>query len=181
MMYAYSLRRIIWRYSPVWFRKARNQSLAYALCAWLGVLNVRFLETRDEIAYEWRFNGLVHSLEGSLNDKFDPDLKRIYIVVSAHEDYIFYRSAEDAPTEYFQPFGEHGVHNFFSAQELTNAVAYPYEFIVTVPTALGIEAQTVFDHVDTYRFAGKRPAIHWRDGFGSLVSVTYYPGSTNNG
>lgn len=173
MIYDYDIRKILRRYSPVWFRWSTNLSFAYALCRRLVTLDVLFVRLREDVAQEWQYNGLVHSLEWALNDKFDNVLRRISLTVSVHPMYIYYTSAEQPSFQPFVAAGEPYGYNFLSAQELASAMPYPYEFVIHVPMALGITAKAVFAHTDLYRLAGSRPVIYWHDIFG-VANVTYY-------
>ena len=52
MLYTFDLRKLLRRYSPVWFRWPENQSLAYALCRRLGTLDVWFGRLRNDVVKE---------------------------------------------------------------------------------------------------------------------------------
>ena len=53
---------------------------------------------------------------------------------------------------------------------------YLYEFLVHVPAEISFVPQTMFDMLDLYRFAGRRPAIRRFDGDDNTVSIIYYTG-----
>lgn len=174
MLYDYDLRKILRRYSPVWFRWPENQSMAYALSRRLKTLDGYFFKQRAVVALEWMYNGLWHSLEWALNDKYDMVQRRIWLALPDHEAYIFYASAEDAPLNRFGAAGEPLSHQFFSAQQLAAAVEYSYEFDINVPDTLGLNASAVFGLVDLYRFAGRRPRVIIRGPLNAIYGIHYY-------
>lgn len=174
MLYTFDLRKLLRRYSPVWFRWQENQSLAYALCRRLGTLDVWFGRLRNDVVKEWQYNGLYHSLEWALNDKFDSVQRRIWLTLPDHIDYTFFGSIEDAPIDYFEDVADPLAHSFFDAADLANAVLYPFEFDINVPDVLGIAPTAVFAHVDLYRFAGRRPRVIIRGPFNAIYGIHYY-------
>lgn len=159
-MYNFDLRKLLRRYSPIWFRWAENQSMAYALCWWLWRIDAHFfIPLRQRVALEYRYNGLVHSLEWMLNDRFDPALRRIYINTLAQLPYLYYRSLGEPPQSYYANAGNPTGFYHFDLSEFTLTPPYRYEFRINVPDALGITPKAVFEAVDTYRYAGCRPAV----------------------
>jgi len=172
MLYDYDIRKILRRYSPVWFRWPANLSFAYSLCRRLVTLDVWFGSLRDDVAKEWRYNGLMHSLEWALNDKFDNVLRRIEVRVFAHPMYIYYSSVEQPSFQQFAAAGDPYNYNFLSAEQLSGALAYRSEFEIRVPDTIGVSAKALFDFADLYRLAGSRPQITW---IGFLFSYpTFY-------
>lgn len=172
MLYGYDLRKTLRRYSPVWFRWPENQSFAYALCRRLVTLDVWFGRLRNDVAKEWEYNGLMHSLEWALNDKFDNVQRRIKVEDQAQVPYLFYRDAADLPVERIGEASEPSPYYIMDAQQLSGAVAYRQEFTIVVPDTLGVNAKAIFNYVDIYRLAGRRPRIRW-DGF-FFDTFTYY-------
>lgn len=174
MLYLYDLRKLLRRYSPVWFRWPVNQSMAYALCSRLLTLDVWFSGLRQDVALEWQYNGLWHSLEWALNDKFDPVQRRIWIDLPDHADWTFFGSTEDAPTDYFEDVADPLAHYFHDVADLANAVLYPFEFDINVPDVLGLSPVAVFSLVDIYRFAGRRPRVIIRGPFNAIYGIHNY-------
>lgn len=174
MLYDFDLRKILRRYSPTWFRWPVNQSLAYALSARLATLSAHFGAVREDVAREWQYNGLLHSLEWVLNDRFDPVQRRIWLVHPDHPDYTFFGSEEEAPTDFFEDEADPLAHYFFDEADLANAVVFPYEFDINVPEVLGVLPVAVFAVVDTYRFAGRRPRVIIRGPFNAIYGIHYY-------
>ncbi len=174
MLYQYDLRKILRRYSPVWFRWAENQSMAYALCRMLGTLDVWFGRLRQDVAREWQYNGLAHSLEWALNDKFDPVQRRIRLELPDHLDWTFFGTSEESPSDYFEDVADPLAHYFHDAADLAGAVTYLFEFDIIVPDELGVSPVAIFRHADVYRFAGRRPRVltlHWLWG---ITGIYYY-------
>lgn len=158
MLYDFDLVKIIRRYSPTWFRWPVNQAWALALLSWLGRIQQAFLAWRiNTIIEEYRFNGLIHSMERLLNERFDSVLQRIYITV-----------VDQYPVLYHADDGQLAMTAMAEAGQLTGyyhlpdgAVAQPYlyEFLVHVPAEITFTPKVMFDLLDLYRYAGRRPAI----------------------
>lgn len=161
MLYLFDLRKILRRYSPTWFRWPENQSFAYALCSRLALFDVWFGGLRADVAGEWQYNGLMHSLERALNDRFDNVLRRIKVVDYPQVPYLFCRDAADLPEVRIGDAGEPSPYYTMDAQQLSGAVAYRSEFEIRVPDTLGVSGKAIFDLVDLYRLAGRRPQITW--------------------
>jgi hypothetical protein len=162
MLYDFDLRKILRRSAPTWFRWPTNQSLAFALCRWLlRIEEQEFAPLRAAVQAEYGYNGLIHSLEIALNDRFDAVLRRITVMDSPQVAYLFYRDAADLPVERIGEASEPSLYSIMDAQQLSGALAYRSEFTIRVPDTIGVSAKAIFDYVDLYRLAGRRPQITW--------------------
>lgn len=64
---------------PPWWRKERFLRWLHVLISQVRELHTTSSEVRTRILYEMSFTGQTMSLEGALNDRFDPDARGIYI------------------------------------------------------------------------------------------------------
>ncbi|MCW5900498.1 MAG: hypothetical protein KIT10_14635 [Flavobacteriales bacterium] len=177
MLYDLDIDKLVRRYAPGWFRHARNIALAQVLLAWVGRIQEEFLLWRTEVIIaQYRFNGLMHSLEWVLNDLHDALDRRIYITV-----------VDQAPVMYHIGDGQPAFHSFVTEGVLTGyyhletgAVSEPYlyEFLVHVPAELSFIPSAMFDLLDLYRFAGRRPAIRRFAPGDTTVEIILYHGLT---
>lgn len=175
MIYNLDIPLLVARYAPNWFRHPRNIAFGVVLLAGVRSIHQVFMAWRQStILDQYRFNGLIHSLEWVLNDRFDALQRRIYITV-----------VDQVPVMYHLGDGEPSATGYQTEGTLTGyyhlatgAVVEPYlyEFLVNVPAAISFNRQQMFDVLDLYRFAGRRPAIRRFGDDDVTVEVIYYPG-----
>lgn len=173
MFYDLNIPLLIFRYSPGWFRQVPNLPFAYALASWLERIQADFLTWREgAIIAEYRYNGLLHSLERLLNDRYDPIDRRIYIDV-----------VEQTPGYWFLEDGQPAIVSFLEAGELTGYTfledgaipeVYTHEFTVSVPAVVPFNPSQMFDLLDIYRYAGRRPGIRVFDVDDSTLATFLY-------
>lgn len=174
MIYDLDIPAIIRRYVPVWFRKSRNLAFAAAAASWCRSMQQRFISWREtEIMAEYRYNGLLHSLEWMMNDRFDAVPRRIYITVTPQVPVAYHiNESEPSVVSYV---GEGQMSGYYHLDETDVTELYRHEFVVHVPVALAsIAPKRMFDRLDIYRFAGRRPAIRYFDTSDNTVSMVYY-------
>lgn len=176
MVFDLDLRKLLRRYSPTWFRWPANQSFAYALSRWVAYLHTQLLGARQEVAYQYRVNGLTHSMAERMNDIFDPVLRRITITVPSQLPVLYCLDDAEAPVAYLGDDGELSGYYCLEDAELNVAVQYAYEFLVEVPASLSFSSDSMFTELDLYRFAGRRPAIRRFDDLNNTVAMIYYHG-----
>lgn len=83
---------------PSWWRKERFVRLLHVMVSPVKWLHARFLSERRRVLYEMSFTGQTMSLEGALNDRFDPDSRGIYISNPPDPvQYFIYRRIEAQP------------------------------------------------------------------------------------
>lgn len=158
MLYTFDLGKIIRRYSPVWFRWPVNMSLSLVLLSWLSRIHQDFLAWRtDTIIAEYRFNGLIHSLERLLNERFDALSQRIYITVVDQYPVLYHAEDGQLATTAMAEAGQ--LTGYYHLPDGAVAQPYLYEFLVHVPADITFTPTVMFDLLDIYRFAGRRPAI----------------------
>lgn len=174
MMYDFDIRLIIRRFVPVWFRRPRNLAFAYALASWCQSMHQRFVAWReDDILAGYKYNGLLHSLERMLNDRYDATSRRIYITVTPQVPVAFHVTEGDPAVVSY--VGEGSLTGYYHLDEEQVTELYRHEFLVNIPVALGsINPRQLFDRLDIYRYAGRRPAIRFFDADDATVSIVYY-------
>lgn len=64
---------------PPWWRRSRFVRFLLLMVSPVKWLHSLFLAERSRVLYELSFTGQTMSLEGALNDRFDPDVRGIYI------------------------------------------------------------------------------------------------------
>lgn len=160
MLYDLDITAIASRNVPRWFRHVRNLAFVRVLARGLAVIHEEFLAWRqDTIIAQYRFNGLIHSLEWALNDRFDPVERRIYITVV--EQVPSYHHVEDggAAVVHALPEGMLSGYYHLDTDGEGGAEQYLYEFLVHVPASITFAPPGMFQLLDLYRYAGRRPAI----------------------
>lgn len=158
MLYTFTLPKLIRRFSPTWFRWPRNLAWSYAFLSWLKHIHDNFLAWRtDTILAEYRFNGLVHSLERMLNERFDSVDQRIYITVIDQFPVLYHAGDGELATTAMAEVGE--LTGYYHLPDGAVAQLYLYEFLVNVPSDITFTPQVMFELLDIYRYAGRRPAI----------------------
>ncbi len=173
MIYTFDIPALIRRYVPVWFRHAVNLQFAYVLASWLSRIHTDFLSWRQlTILPEYRYNGLVHSLERMLNDRYDIIQRRIFIKVAFQEP-VLYHIADGQPAV-ASHFGEGQLTGYYHLDDGALVEPYLFEFMIHVPADVPFTADQMFADVDVYRYAGRRPAIRVVAPGGVTVAIIYY-------
>lgn len=173
MIYDLHISRIAARYVPTWFRWPRNIALVAALCAWVSRIHDEFLAWREAVIIgQYRYTGLIHSLEAALNDRFSAVERRITITV-----------VDQVPMQYHwgdggaSPVGyatEGTLTGYYHLTEGVVAQPYDYEFLVHVPAEISFSPPAMFRLLDLYRFAGLRPAIRRYSGDVTVETILYW-------
>lgn len=173
MTYDLDIPLIIRRFAPTWFRKPRNLAWAYALSSWCVSIQQRFIAWRMAVLAGYQYNGLTHSLEWLCNDVYDPVDRRIYITVTPQVPVYHHLSEGDPHVVTHTQEGE--LNGYYHLDETAVAEVYRHEFVVHIPVSLAaINTQDLFDRLDLYRFAGRRPAIRFFDTSDNTVAMVYY-------
>jgi hypothetical protein len=129
---------------------------------------------RTIIAFDYRYNGLVHSLEWACNDRFDPVQRRIYITVPEQLPVLYYQDAAEPPVAYLDDPGGYAAYYCLDEDELNTASQYTYEFLVNVPVSIAFQNAQMFTLLDLYRYAGRRPAIRRFDVDENTISIVLH-------
>lgn len=173
MIYTFNIPLLIRRFVPLWFRHAPNLAFAYVLCSWMARIHLDFLAWRtNAILAEYRYNGLIHSLERMLNDRFDPVDRRIYITV-VNQLPVYYHVGDGAPAV-VSYLSEGMLSGYYHLDDGAIPSVYTHEFTVHVDTTITFSADEMFRLLDLYRYAGRRPAIQTYNSGGD-VDLTIYP------
>jgi len=151
MWYKINFRTLSIELLPTFLRKSVTASFVQALLSPLITAYDKWLLIREEHLYKLEHNGQVCYLRKSLNDKFDNELRRIYIGdgITVNSQYIF-TSPENQP----KYLGTLFIHNSFETTD------NGYDFIVYVPTAIATALPYELKaHIDFYREGVKRYRI----------------------
>lgn len=169
---------MIKRNVPKALRLPRFLAWIFVLTRPLRTIDVPFLAFRQEIRYEYKFNGTKKSLEWMLNDTYDPVLRRIYIVPTNKQRIVFLKTANEIPEIFMRTSAE--IPNiylktaeFFNQQLQTN-----YEFTIYVHAAISFNAAEMLALVEIYRYAGLRPRIVTYAGPGGVeteIEIEQFP------
>lgn len=177
MIYTFNIPTLVKRYLAPELRMPRILALGRVLLSWLRVIHLQFLAWRtDEVLAQYRFNGLIHSLEWMLNDRFDAIERRIYITVVDQVPTYYHLSQGDPPAVAYSTEGMMTGYYHLDQDAVTDP--YLYEFLVHVPADVVFNTTVMFALLDLYRYAGRRPAIRQFGPGDSTVSITLYPGIT---
>lgn len=175
MIYDFDIAKLIRRYVPVALRHPINLQWAYVLCSWLARIHSEFLAWRqDTIIAEYRYNGLIHSLEWMLNDRFDTLDRRIYITVVDQIPVYYHQDQADPTAAVLMDEGQ--MSGYYHLDQGAAVANYDYEFLVHVPVSLSFDDELMFQLLDLYRYAGRRPAIRLFDALDQTVDIILYPG-----
>lgn len=136
---------------PAKLRRKRFRAWLRVMVAPIVSLHGRLLAFREEVLYELSHNGQVCRLEGLLNDRFDPEERRIYIEDAAKilPLNIFSR-AENKPV-YIRSRAEAFPRYLRKRSELTRGGA----FVVKVPTVVVFDGPEMISLINKYKLAGK--------------------------
>lgn len=144
-------------YLSTFLRKSELVSFVQTVIKPIGYLYDLWYNWRIENIYKVEHTGQICSLRGSLNDKFDPDFRRIYIGNGLeHETFYIYTEAENQDV-WLHTESEEDVIWLYTDSETADS---GYDFIVWVPEELyttqifGLRA-----HIDFYKTGGKNYTI----------------------
>lgn len=173
MLYTLDITAIAKRVVPGWFRREPNLAFIRVLTRGLAVLQDDFASFRDVVRDQYRYNGLVHSLERMLNDHFDAIERRIYITVE--NQVPGYYHVEDGGPAFVHHLPLGTLSGYYHLNLSSFPTNYLYEFLVHVPASLTFQPVALFNLLDLYRFAGRRPAIVRENNDGDTVQLILHP------
>lgn len=168
-MYNFDLIPIIKRNLIVKLRKPRMISWILNLCYPLVLLRDEFAAFRTLINDQYKYNGTVHSMECMLNDKYDPVLRRIYIIVHDNPLVSFAQNSFEQPSVFAVPAYQESGHYAMTAEEFNAVAVLDYEFTIRVWPSINIDFDEALELVNRYRWAGKRPRIIWYGEAGPIL------------
>ncbi|WP_281233515.1 hypothetical protein [Flavobacterium gelatinilyticum] len=138
-------------------RKPLISAFAQILLKPVNSLYYKWYNWRQDNIYKLEHTGQVCSLEGSLNDKFDPLERRIYITDGQFfRPFYIYTEGENKP-QYLYTEGENNPIYLRTESETADT---GLDFIVYVPEALiNTQIHELRAHVNFYKAGGKRYEI----------------------
>jgi hypothetical protein len=169
-MYNIDYTKLIRRMLPKVTRLPKWMAWIYALTKPLRSIDEDFEELRDEITAQYGYNGLKHSLEKLLNDRWDPVERDIYIEVVQKLPVLFIKDDGEQPDAYLKDDVQIADYFTWDADDVNNTLQVDYEFKIVIPVSVSFIPEEVIDAVNLYRFAGLRPRI-FTLGIGGQVEV----------
>lgn len=143
--------RLVLLLLPTFLRKPVLYGYFKALIAPIAGLHYRWSRMRDENILKMSYNSQRCYLRAALNDKYDPDLRRIRIeaTLGVEQDYI-YTPAENSPVYLGVLYLEQDFNYSNSA----------VDFLVNVPSAiLDEKINEIVASIEFYKLAGKQYQI----------------------
>lgn len=141
------------------FRKPFVLNFALVFIRPLITLNYTWSNWRIENLYKIENTGQVCSLRGSLNDRFDPSLRRIYIGDGQQNPTTYVHTEAEEQLLFTNTEGEDDDETIYVYTEAETADT-GLDFIVYVPTAIATaERYALIAHIEFYKAGGKRYAI----------------------
>jgi hypothetical protein len=139
---------------PTMLRKPSTAAFSQILLKPLGTLYYKWSLWRQDNIYKLEHTGQVCSLEGSLNDKFDPISRRIYITDGQlNETYYIYTEAEQKD-KFLSTESEPEI-TFLRTESETADTGL--DFIVFVPESLyNTQIHALHAHVKFYKAGARR-------------------------
>lgn len=142
---------------PIEFRTSKTKDYLTAAVKPLTEVWEDFIQFRDDIDYDLKFNGQVIYLEHVLNDQFDPVDRLIEITDAANVDYEFvFTNAESVPL-YVYTSGETSPDQVYLRTD--NELISQSQFVVNIPNT-GIDQNALKALIDKYRLASKSYIIN---------------------
>lgn len=158
MWYKIKYNKLVLLLLPTFLRKPATVSYLVALTQPIDTLYYAWYQERSRNIYKIAHTGQVCSLRGSLNDLFDPELKRIWIGNGQLNEttYIFTQGEAIEVFTNIEAEAELPLYIYTAAETADTGL----DFIVYVPTAI-VNAQlyALRAHIEFYKAGGKRYAI----------------------
>ncbi len=158
-IYNFSLARLVVLLIPLVLRKQQTISWLLALITPYKELNTWFKIYRNNSSYKILHTPQVYSMENVLNDAFDTDLRRIYIVDGLYKSAVyFYEPNENKPIHFFEI--EPAVY-FYEPGELEHL---DVDFVVVLPLGMNLtnaEMIRLKALIDFYRLPDKTYTIRY--------------------
>ncbi len=158
MWYSLEINTLVWLLLSDNLRKPRLLAFIWALVKPLVSLHYTWTQYREDNIYKLHHNGQVCYLEKALNDRFDGDLRRIYIGDGTLYDTVYvYTEAENQPEPILNTEEEADTLWVYTEGETADTGA---DFIVYVPDEI-MQSQNyaVRALIDYYKLGGKRYII----------------------
>ncbi|AZI53912.1 hypothetical protein EIB75_10580 [Epilithonimonas vandammei] len=150
MWFNTDFQKLVKLHLPTTMRTAEMQQWVQSLTAPIIYLNNDFLEFRNNNLYILQHNSQVCYMRGVLNDKFDPQQRRIYIDDGdLHTRQYIYTDGEKKP-------------KYLGTMYLYDDAEYEdtgVDFVVWIPENLEYDDFEMRAQIDRYRLASKRYKI----------------------
>ena len=158
-IYNISLPRFVTLTIQILLRKPKMLSWFFSLTAPYKELLTWFKIFRNDSSYKILHTPQVYSMENVLNDKFDPSLRRIYIVDGLYKSAVyFYEPEENKPVHFFEI--DPPVY-FYEPGELEHL---DVDFVVVLPLGMNLtdaEMIRLKALIDFYRLPDKTYTIRY--------------------
>ncbi len=159
-IYNIDYNKLIANLIPTFLRKRTHFDWLVSLFAPINLAYADFKKFRNDAIYRVTHNSQVYSIENVFNDRYDKDLRRVYIT-DAYEstvDYI-YRSADNEP----QYLGLQYIYRngYFSPNDTDFLIVFPKELKPIDVTGLAVTTNDIKTLANYYKLASKRYEIVW--------------------
>ncbi len=156
--YSFNLVKVIKSYLYPLYFKPKTNSLLLALLYPVVVKQADFLVFKARIDNDVTINIQVNRMRQALRDKFGDNT----IDIVHPGDYLakawIYQSFEASPPEFIYQDSEGHLPNQFIYQ--LGEYDVQLDFIITIPTAMAVQAQAVYSFVQPYNMTSRRYAVH---------------------
>ena len=157
--YNINFKRLALLLLPTFLRRPVMVSLLYAAMVPLGHLHAKLMQFSREMGYRLNYNGQTCYLRAVLNDTFDPELRRIYITDNTVGMEPLTVHKREVKLEVLLPARGYG-HTLMVNRRGFGGIS-GYDFIVHVPSALGVDEARLSAVVSIYKLVSKRFAISY--------------------
>ncbi|WP_435135698.1 hypothetical protein [Formosa sp. A9] len=161
MWFSINYKRLAVLLLPFTLRQPKTIAYLHALISPLVNLHYDWRQYRLDNIYKLEHSWQICSMRGALNDRFDPELRRIYINDGdVHDAFYIYTDGEDRPKYiYTESEIDAGANPtwLYNENELVGSAA---DFTVYVPAEIiQIQQYEVIGLIDFYKLAGKNYKI----------------------
>jgi hypothetical protein len=138
---------------PLRLFKPKLFALCKALVSPLSTLHADFIVYRLQKKYELEITGQVCKLERLLNDKFDADLRRIYITDGEKSKRKYVYSKNELAAKHIYKDDENKPLYIYQQSEIATTT---YHFIVNVPLGLSYNADVFVSILSQFKMPSKK-------------------------
>lgn len=151
-IYNFDLKKYAGRNTWPALRKPRGMALVDVLLHPLRSLILEFKLFRDQKRVELSYTGQTMLLQRYLNDRFDPDEKRILIIHAQDmSTYLYFEGEGQLPFYLYHESEGAGSFLFFEGEAES---VFEEDFQVSIPASLTAIAQQIREAVKKYKIAG---------------------------
>lgn len=158
MAFDIDMKKLGKRILPHFLRKANGLLFLNSCLDVLQGLNDEMVAFAEAIDTKVRQTSQVIYLEKLLNDRFDPVLRRIFILNTSEVNFLYIgNNAEEQPQDVFLANNSEGADPVFYGNNIE--VEALDDYIINVPTAVTFDEDELRSQVDVYNLAGKQYAV----------------------